>query len=171
MIATGKTGGGQYIVYSDRFAFTGMTGKNILNPTVKKAATDVTGTAGPASEDNLNDADPAAATGAGGLYDVEYTMQTGITRYAPMQPVPGTKITATNTKPRYPTSSVRIAKSKLPIPSQVTTLTATQTFSTKMRENTVRPQKTGTKHIWPFTLHLIELSANYSLGCSGPSRH
>lgn len=141
MIATPATGSGQYVVYSDRFAYSGMTGKNILNPTVKKAATAVTGTAGPASEDNIADADPAGATGTAvdnGQYDVEYTMQTGLTRYAPMQPVPGTKVTATNTKPMFPTSSVPIAKTRLPIPSQATTLTASQTFTTKMVENTVR---------------------------------
>lgn len=139
MIATPQTGAGQYVVYSDRFAYTGMTGKNILNPTVKKAATAVTTTAGPPSEDNIADAAaPAAGTDAADpQYDVQYTMQTGLTRYAPMQPVPGTKVTATNTKPMYPTSSVRIAKTKLPIPSQLTTLTATQTFSTKSVENTV----------------------------------
>ena len=136
MIATAKTGDGQYIVYSDRFAYSGMTGKNILNPTVKQAATDVTGTAGPPSEDTLSTANPTTAAGDD-QYAVEYTMQTGLTRYAPMQPVPGTKVTATNTKPQFPTSSVRIAKSRLPIPSQLTTLTATQTFSTKSMENTV----------------------------------
>ena len=73
-------------------------------------------------------------------------MQTGLTRYAPMQPVPGTKVTATNTKPMFPTSSVRMATTRLPIPSQATTLTATQTFSTKMIENTVRYLKDGLAH-------------------------
>ncbi|XP_014552027.1 hypothetical protein COCVIDRAFT_30558 [Bipolaris victoriae FI3] len=147
MIATGKTGDGQYVVYSDRFSCSGMTGKNILNPTVKKAATDVTGTAGPASEDTLTDKDPATA---GDLYAVEYTMQTDITRYAPMQPVPGTKVTATNTQPQYPTSSVRIAKTRLPPPSQVNTITAQQTFSTKSRANTVAPAPHATDDMAKF---------------------
>ena len=141
MIATPATGTGQYVVYSDRFAYTGMTGKNILNPTIKKAAAAVDDTAGPPSEDNIATADTTTAAGEA-EYDVEYTMQTGLTRYAPMQPVPGTKVTATNTKPMFPTSSVPIAKTRLPIPSQATTLTATQTFSTKMVENTVRQPKT-----------------------------
>lgn len=139
MIAVGKTGG-QFITYSDRFAYTGMKGKGKLSEVVKKAATNVDGTDGPESEDTLADAADPAATAApdGDLYEQEYTMQTGLTRYAPMQPVPPTKITATNMKPLYPTSSVKTAKTKLPIPSQVTTLTQSQTFSTKSVENTVR---------------------------------
>ncbi|CAN9093435.1 unnamed protein product [Alternaria alternata] len=137
MIAVGKTGG-QLVTYSDRFQFSGFTGKNILNPTVKKAAEDISTTAGPATEDTTTDGtDPAAADPAEGDYGVTYTMQTGPTRYAPMQPVPPTKITAKNTKPLYPTSSVKIAKSKLPIPTIQTTLTQSQTFSVKSMENTV----------------------------------
>lgn len=139
MIATPKTGGGQYVVYSDRFAYSGMTGKGVLAPAIKQAALAVTNTDGPPSQDGLTNEDTAAA--GGDQYEVEYTMQTGLTRYAPMQPVPGTKVTATNTQPLYPTSSVVIAKTKLPTPSQVITITASQTFSTKSMENTVRSQR------------------------------
>jgi hypothetical protein len=55
MIAVGKTGG-QFITYSDRFAYTGMKGKGKLSEAVKKAATNVDGTDGPESEDTLADA-------------------------------------------------------------------------------------------------------------------
>lgn len=138
MIAVAKTGG-QLITYSDRFSFSGMTGKNILNPVVKAAGIAVTDTKGPAAEDTTaEDGKAATDTVNGDLYNVEYTMQTGLTRYAPMQPVPPTKITATNMKPLYPTSSVPIAKTKLPIPSQLTTLTASQTYSVSSIENPVR---------------------------------
>lgn len=137
MIAVAKTGG-QLIAYSDRFSYSGMTGKNILNPVVKAAAVAVTDTKGPAAEDNTAaDQTTSTSTDNGDVYNVEYTMQTGLTRYAPMQPVPPTKVTATNTKPLYPTSSVPIAKTKLPIPSIQTTLTATQTYSVSSIENTV----------------------------------
>ncbi|RMZ73448.1 Xaa-Pro dipeptidase [Pyrenophora seminiperda CCB06] len=137
MIAVAKTGG-QFIVYSDRFSYAGMKGKNILNPVVKAAALAVTDTAGPAAEDNTaEDATATTDTPNGDVYNVQYTMQTGLTRYAPMQPVPPTKITATNMKPLYPTSSVQIAKTRLPIPSQLTTLTASQTYSVSSMENTV----------------------------------
>ena len=138
MVALGKTGG-EYTVYSDRFAYSGMTGKGVLPANVKSAITSISGTEGPAAVDETGD--NAAATTAAppqGAYDVEYTMQTGLTRYAPMQPVPPKKITATNTKPLYPTSSVVIAKSKLPIPKVQTTLTASQTHSVSSIENPVR---------------------------------
>ncbi|CAA9961771.1 hypothetical protein PTMSG1_05148 [Pyrenophora teres f. maculata] len=137
MVAVAKTGG-QFITYSDRFSYSGMTGKNILSPVVKDAAIAVKDTKGPATEDDTAKDDTAATdTVNGDLYDVEYTMQTGLTRYAPMQPVPPTKITATNMKPLYPTSSVEIAKTRLPMPSQRTTLTASQTYSVSSMENTV----------------------------------
>jgi hypothetical protein len=138
MVALGKTGG-EYHVYSDRFAYSGMTGKGLLPANVKSAVTDISGTKGPAAIDTTGDK-ATQTTGAVDqeAYKVEYTMQTGLTRYAPMQPVPPKKITATNTKPLYPTSSVAIAKSKLPIPSVQTTITASQTYSVSSMENTVR---------------------------------
>jgi hypothetical protein len=139
MTAVGKTGG-QLVTYSDRFSFTGMTGKNILSDAIKAAVTDIDTTTGPptvdTTTDGTNPAEPDPVDGD--VYQVDYVMQTGLTRYAPMQPVPPTKIIATNTKPLYPTSSVKIAKTKLPIPSQLTTLTQSQTFSVKSMENTVR---------------------------------
>jgi hypothetical protein len=139
MVAVGKTGG-QLITYSDRFIYSGMTGAFPAN--VKSALPDISGTDGPATVDNVVDpANPAAGTAAvpdASEYDVEYTMQTGPTRYAPMQPVPPKTVTAKNTKPLYPTSSVVIAKTKLPIPSIQTTITQSQTFSVSSVENTVR---------------------------------
>ena len=105
---------------------------------IKTALADVSGTAGPATEDKTTDSsNPDAADPAAGDYDVEYTMQTGLTRYAPMQPVPPTKITAKDTKPLYPTSSVDIAKTFLPIPTIQTTITQSQTYSVSSMENTV----------------------------------
>ena len=139
MIAVGKTGG-QLLTYSDRFSFSGMTGKGILSDAVKAAVKDIDTTTGPptvdTTTDGTNPAEPDPVDGD--VYKVDYAMQTGLTRYAPMQPVPPTKITAKNTKPLYPTSSVKIAKTRLPIPSQLTTLTQSQTFSVKSMENTVR---------------------------------
>lgn len=80
-------------------------------------------------------------------YEVEYTMQTGPTRYAPMQPVPPTKITAKQAKPLYPTSSVKLATTKLPIPSVQTTITQSQTHKVTSIENTVRGSK-GDPSLW-----------------------
>lgn len=133
MVAVGKTGG-ELTTYSDRFSYSGMTGA--WGADVKTALSKLDGTDGPATKDTTTDAAGGAA-GADGGYDVEYTMQTGPTRYAPMQPVPPTKVTAKNTKPLYPTSSVKIATTFLPIPSIQTTITQSQTFSVSSVENTV----------------------------------
>lgn len=126
------------VTYSNRFSYSGM--KGTFPDTVKKGVSDISGTTGPKAVDTTvkaGAANPAAP--ADGDYDVEYTMQTGLTRFAPMQPVPSKKITATGTpKPLYPTSSVVIAKSRLPIPSVQTTITQSQTYSVSSRANTVR---------------------------------
>jgi hypothetical protein len=136
MIAVGKNGG-QLITYSDRFSYSGMKGAFPADANLKKGLESIDGTKGPAAQNQIvkpGGADPAAAAGD---FDMAYTMQTGLTRYAPMQPQPPTKITATNTKPMYPTSSVSIATTNLPIPKVQTTITQSQTFLVKSRTNTV----------------------------------
>jgi len=135
--------GGDVINYSDRFTMTGMTGTF----TAEQAAAlkDVSGTAGPPTSNNVGAADGADASGtADGEFGVTYTAQVGNTRYARMQPVPGTKITATNTAPMYPTSSVSFATTFLPSPSIATTLTQPQTYSASSHANTAAaaPQPT-----------------------------
>jgi len=129
--------GGTVINYSSRFTLTGMTGS--FSPAVTTALASVSGTAGPATVNNVAAAAPAAGAGtaAAGEFGVPYTLQTGLTKFAPMQPVPPTSITATNTAPLWPTSSVVFASTFLPIPSQVTTLTQAQTFSVSSHANTV----------------------------------
>lgn len=133
MVAVGKTGG-QLTTYSDRFSYSGMTGT--WGTAVQAGLDDLDGTDGPATVDATTDA-AGGASAADGDYGVAYTMQTGPTRYAPMQPIPPTKVTAKNTKPLYPTSSVKIATTFLPIPSIQTTITQSQTFSVSSVENTV----------------------------------
>ncbi len=78
----------------------------------------------------------AAPAGAAG-FGVPYNLQSGLTRYAPMQPVPPTKITANNPKPLFPTSPFVIATAALPPATILTTLTATPTFSVHSMQNTV----------------------------------
>lgn len=134
MVAVAKAGG-QLITYSDRFSYSGMTGA--FPATIKTGLTTIDGTDGPTTQDNTVDPAAAGKPAAAGDYDVEYTMQTGPTRYAPMQPIPPTKITAKNTKPLYPTSAVSIATTRLPIPKIQTTLTQSQTYSVQSIENTV----------------------------------
>ncbi|KAL1592322.1 Cell wall synthesis protein kre9 precursor [Paraconiothyrium brasiliense] len=134
MIATGAKGG-TYTVFSDRFSYTGMSAS--FDAAFIAAMADVTGTDGPANEDLTVKDTADVSSVADDEYEVEYTMQTGATRYAPMQPVPGTKITAKTAKPQYPTSSVKIATTKLPIPSIQTTITQSQTHKVTSIENTV----------------------------------
>lgn len=132
MISTAAAGG-TVTNYSPRFTLTGMTG--IFPASVD--LTGVSGTSGPPTVNNIAAAVPAAgATGAAGDYGVPYNEQSGTVRYAPMQPVPPTKITATNTAPLYPTSAVQFAKTFLPIPTIVTTITQAQTFSVSSHANT-----------------------------------
>ena len=135
MIAVGKAGG-ELTAYSDRFSYSGM--KGTFDPVVKAAIAKVDGKVSPKGKDTIVDAaDPTAAVPIAGDFDMEYTLQTGPTRYAPMQPIPPKTITATDTKPLYPTSDVVIAKTKLPIPKIQTTLTQSQTFSVQSKANTV----------------------------------
>jgi hypothetical protein len=70
-------------------------------------------------------------------FSVPFAEQTGLTRYAPMQVVPPTKITATNTKPLFPTSAFDIAQTYLKPAKQETTVTQVQTFVAESRINNV----------------------------------
>lgn len=129
--------GGSVINYSPRFSFSGMTGT--FPPDVTTGLETVDGTDGPATENNIESNQRGAqnAAGADGDYDVTYTMQTGVIRYAPMPGLPPTKITAQNPKPLYPTSAVQFAAEALPTPSQKTTMTQSVTYSVVSKENTV----------------------------------
>lgn len=136
IVATPKKGAGLLTVYSERFSSSGSTGT--FSPAFIAAMKDVTGTSGPKDVDATT-GDKADATKPGDdEYDVEYTMQTGLTRYAPMQPVPATKITKKDAKPLYPTSSVKIATKHLPTPVAQITITQSQTHKASSMENTVR---------------------------------
>ena len=145
MIST-STDGGTITNYSPRFTLTGMTGTT--DPKYVQQVQALGGsTVGPATVNKIAPrmADPAAPVpppvdpGLGG-FDVPYNQQPGPTKYAPMQPVPPTKITADKATPLYPTSAFTIARGKMPPPAEmVTTLTASQTFKVASIENTVRP--------------------------------
>lgn len=136
------TGTGQIVNYSDRFSISGMTG-SWTAPAAEADFKTVTGTAGPATQNNIagndgsnNNNNPAAGAN-NGAYGVAYSLQTGLTKYAPMQPKPGSKITGKVTGPLYPTSSYFIATTFLPPAKQVTTSTQAITYSVSSRENTV----------------------------------
>ncbi|PSK33946.1 putative cell wall synthesis protein KRE9 [Elsinoe australis] len=128
-----SSSGGQLINYSDRFTLTGMTGTFPAN--VLAGINAISGTAGPANEDQITNDAGAGAGDSGNA--VPYSLQSGLTRYAPMQPVPPTKITAKTWTPLFPTSAFTVATTYFPRPSIVTTITASQTFSVSSVENTI----------------------------------
>ncbi|KAL9632818.1 MAG: hypothetical protein Q9164_005076 [Protoblastenia rupestris] len=130
--------GGSVINYSDRFTLSGMTGT--FPPAVEAGIKEVKDTSGPQAQNNINDnANANGAAGGGGGSGQPYSMQTGATRYAPMQRKPGTKITARAATPLYPTSSAKIAKTFLPTPKQVTTMTMSVTWTASSVENSGTP--------------------------------
>ncbi|QSZ37730.1 hypothetical protein DSL72_008829 [Monilinia vaccinii-corymbosi] len=132
MIAT-ATAGGTVTVYSNRFSISGMTGTFPTTFTI-------TGTAGPATVNTV--ADTAADSSLPvdeGVFGIPYQLQTGLTKYAPMGLMPGTSITATNTAPQYPTSSVVMATGYLSPATIATTLTQAQTASFASHANTAAP--------------------------------
>jgi len=135
MVSTAAAGG-TVTNYSNRFTLTKMTG--VFSPAVTAALAGVSGTSGPPTVNAVAAAVPVAGApaGAAGDYGVPYNLQSGTVRYAPMQPIPPTKITATNTSPLWPTSAVQFASTFLPIPSVVTTITQGQTFSVSSHANT-----------------------------------
>ena len=138
------TQGGTITIFSNRFSISGMTG--VFPPAIQAA---VEGVSGPSDvPDDINsvvsnqqNANPGAAAGAApgatGDYAVPYSMQTGPTRFAPMPPVPSSKITKKKPTPLYPTSAFTIAKTNLPTPVQIWTNTMSGTFSASSVENTV----------------------------------
>ncbi|KAL2872247.1 putative beta-1,6-glucan biosynthesis protein (Knh1) [Aspergillus lucknowensis] len=72
-------------------------------------------------------------------YTVPYPLQTGPTRYAPVAKKPGTAIPTTSPKPQFPASPYRIATEYLEPGTVETTLTASETLSVTMMENTAAP--------------------------------
>ena len=134
-IVSSKKGGGQVINYSQRFTISGMTGK-WPSPAVQQAATQAAG-----SVDSVPKAvDGGAPNAAGGAGDgQDYAMQSGPTRYAPMQGEPPKTITKTDTKPLFPISGFQVAVTYLPTPEAQTTVTASRTAQHETRENQATP--------------------------------
>lgn len=140
MISVGIDGGTD-IVYSARFGLTGMTGvfTAAQQQGVTAAGSD-TNFVIPAAH-NLVTAGAAAGTTAAaavtGMFDVPYNEQTGFIKYAPMQPIPGTKITKKSASMMNPSSAFTIFKTYAPPASITYTLTESQTMSVSSRENPV----------------------------------
>lgn len=139
MVSVGVDGG-QDIVYSKRFGLTGMTGTFSAAQIAGITAVGSSTAAGLPAAHNLA---AAAATGAaaigGEMYTVPYHLQTGLIKYAPIQPMPGTKITAKTPSMMNPSTSFTIFKTYAPPATITYTATESQTFTASSRENPVSP--------------------------------
>ncbi|EPS38348.1 hypothetical protein H072_8054 [Dactylellina haptotyla CBS 200.50] len=120
---TWTTTTGTVINYSDRFTMSGMTGVFTAAMTAANAIGDT---------DRPEAVHPVEAQAApdpnGGQYAVPYNEQTGPVKYAPMQPRPGTQITAKNTKRLHPTSAYTVFTAKGGPPKVQTTMTQPITY-------------------------------------------
>ena len=134
-MTSNEAAGGQIINYSSRFGLSAMTGT--FAPDIVSALATVTGTTGPPNPAVAPAAAAPSANPGGDPFAIPYNEQTGNVRYAPMQPLPPTSITAQNTSPLWPTSSVVIATTFLPIPTITTTYTQAETWSFSSHPNTV----------------------------------
>lgn len=127
------TDGGTMIDWSDRFSISGLTGTNPAD--IVTAVTALAGvTAGPAPINQMG----GGAAGGAAQWAIPYNLQSGLTKWAPMQPIPPTKITAKSATPLFPTSAFTIATTWVAHPTIVTTVTQSQTFSVSSYENQVR---------------------------------
>lgn len=133
--------GGADTIYSSRFGLTGMTG-TFTNAAAAQAISTVTALTDVPTEVNGLVATAAATTGAVALGDepwtVAYHLQTGLIKYAPPQPIPGTKITAKSASMMNPSTSYTIFTTYAKPATITYTATASQTSSVSSRENTVR---------------------------------
>lgn len=122
------------IHYTNRFELTDMTGStNTL--TVKNT---VTGTAPPAQ---TNGADASSFDSKS--FTVPYTLQTGKTRFAPMQTQPGSKAkTDESWSRKFPTSSVNYYTSASPSPVVLSTITPGWSYTINSKANWASPAPT-----------------------------
>lgn len=125
------------INFSPRFTLTGMKGEF---PAAALAGLPVSSTkARPAINQVSEDASDVEADGEPGaeFFEVPFNEQTDPTRYAPMMGQPPNAITKTGIEPLFPTSSVIIATTFLPVATVATTITQSNTYHVSHRENTV----------------------------------
>jgi hypothetical protein len=133
MIAISSSG--TITVFSDRFSINGMMGN--FPAIIQSDLASISATKGPRPVNVQVGEKQAVPGGQEASFAIPYGLQTGLTKYAPMQQVPVTKIAATNTAPLYPSSSAVLASTYLPSPSVLTTFTQSQTFVAASHPNTV----------------------------------
>lgn len=129
---------GYSIQYSPRFTLSGMTG------TLKASAGGDSDP--PDAQVNVGEAAGAASTVNSASLTLTYTLQTGKTRYAPMQMQPGSKVTyKLSASRRYPTSAVSYFTAYQSKPYPVTTVTPSWSYTITQGPNwaSTLPSPTG----------------------------
>lgn len=134
----GVAPGGTVINFSKRFTLSGMTGT--FSAAVQAGLAKVSGTDGPATQNQIANPQNAAAAGGSSQFGVPYTMQTGPVRYAPMAARAPTKITAKGNARQFPTSAYSVwFRSGMPQPDATQTVTDVYTFTVSSMEATIAP--------------------------------
>lgn len=123
--------GGYTIHYTDRFELTGMSGA-ASDFTFSASLFSVTGD-GPDAQTQLGG---ATATINSASFSVAYTLQTGKTRYAPMQTQPGSSISYTMYSTRLPTSAYTPYSTLSPSPNVYSTITPGWSYTVTSAYNT-----------------------------------
>ncbi|ODQ77283.1 hypothetical protein BABINDRAFT_163561 [Babjeviella inositovora NRRL Y-12698] len=120
---------GSTIQYTNRFTLTGMTGSKVASGSGSP----------PQGQISLVTGGTAAASINPASFSVPYTLQTGSTRYAPMQLQPGTSITVTTWSRRFPTSAVTYFTTKMASPVVYSTVTPGWSYTINSQPNYASP--------------------------------
>lgn len=112
---------GDTIHYSPRFTLSGMSGASTYTYTYSTQPPAVT-------EIYTSDSDSGNTGIDSASFSVPYTLQTGKTRYAPMQMQPGSTVTATTWTRKYPTSKVTYYSTFRNSLEQVSTITPGRSY-------------------------------------------
>lgn len=128
--------GGTTTIYTPRFRLTDMEG-----PT----GTLVVTVTGDQPDGQTSGFDQTTGSDISKSFTVPYTLQTGKTRYAPMQMQPGSKVTATTWTMRFPSSAVTYYSTKHTKPVVYSTITPgwSYTASSEVNWATVAPYPTN----------------------------
>ncbi|KAI5952434.1 KRE9 [Candida jiufengensis] len=135
-IYTSFKNGATTIQYTPRFRLTGMSGT---------AGTYIVTVTGDSPQGQTSGYDPATNTDFSSSFTVPYTLQTGKTRFAPMQMQPGSTVTATTWTRRFPTSAVTYYTTKQKSPVVMSTITPgwSYTASSEVNWASVAPYPTN----------------------------
>ena len=113
---------GDTIHYSPRFSLSGMTGAATFTYTYSTQPPAIT-------EIHTGDSNNGGTTINSASFSIPYTLQTGKTRYAPMQMQPGSKVTATTWTRKFPTSKVTFYSTYRKSLDQVSTITPGRSYA------------------------------------------